>query len=115
MAYPSLFNQESDSCCDLIWVLVLPYAHSHPACVDELSVGVGVAALIATYLLLPITSVCISSSGPMGRASVPKASVDEDRNASRPEDDVSPAPQMREGGNVHPVSKPGGVKQSSYG
>jgi hypothetical protein len=110
-----LFNQESDLFCDHTWVLVLPYTDSHPTCGDELSVRVGIATSIATYLFLPITSVCSRSAGPVGRTTVPKASVDEDRNASRPEDDVGPAPQMREWGNVDPVSEPGGVKQSSYG
>jgi len=83
-------HRPSDACRDGVRVgthLVLPDAEGTPAVGFEQSVCLGIALLIADALRKPELSVAGGCLIVLG-ASVPKASVDEDRDARSPEDDV---------------------------
>lgn len=86
-------------------ILVLPDSLDEPSGLGEVLVGVDVPFLVALDLVGPVPTVGSVNPSPVVRATMPEASIDEDRDALPTEDDVCSATELGDRANVHPVAE----------
>lgn len=91
--------------CDAFGILMLPEAKYEPAAFAQYLISSAVSGDIRLKLLAPPR--CIRARhGPMNRASVPVASVNEHRHAVLPPRYIATHPQVRFKANVDAIPKP---------
>lgn len=87
-------------------LLVLPDPNDGPTHLGQTSIGVAVTCAICIKLLSPPGRV-LSRPSAVFRTAVPEATIDEDHDALRREDDVAAAPETWQGViNAEPKARP---------
>ena len=109
---PALRDGYSYLFSSLFKILMLPEAHDVPSCLSESFIGVPVASLVSVDLCSPVGAVLLWP-GPMDRATMPEAAVDEDRYAFPRENDVDLSANTGENASLHAVPEPPSVQRRS--
>lgn len=95
-------------------VVVFPDSYDSPAGLAEGRVNGFIAVPVTLHLALPVLAIP-SRSAVVIRATVPEASIDEDRHHRAREDHVGSAPQPGKRSHTDPVAKPDVVRGSADG
>lgn len=98
----------------MLGILVLPGANDDPASGGELAVGVPIAELIGDDLGHPETPIG-TRGGPVERAAVPEATIDEHCDPLAGECDVGAATERRYHRSVDAEAETGTVKEPADG
>lgn len=94
-----------DGKCDIVGILVFPGANYRPTGGRQAPVSIAVARDVAGDLRRPVVGVR-PGLGPMLRAAVPVAAIDEDRDPRASEHEVRAPVQPRKGSRVDDVPQP---------
>ena len=96
----------------LFKVLVLPEACDVPSRLLESFIGVPVASLVSLDLCSPVGGVLLWP-GPMDRATMPEAAVDEDRHTFPGENDIDLSANTGENASLHAVPESASMQRRS--
>ena len=109
---PISFVSFDDTSGGLVDVLMLPDPYDTPSELAQSFVRVPIALLVDPYLFAPPFDIALGL-GPVDRATVPEATVHEDREVRAGEDDVHRACRSRNEAPLDPEAKPSTMQYSA--
>ena len=96
----------------LFEILMFPESYDVPSCFSESFIGVPVASLILVDLCSPVGSVLLWP-GPVGRATMPEAAVDENCHAFPRENNIDLSVNTGENASLYTVPEPPSMQRRS--